>query len=144
MVVLGRDEVGGRSRHGLAERAGRYDGRERLGRRGERAAAANLEHLGFRILARSFRAAGCEIDLVAREGATLVFVEVKTRASAACGFPAEAVDGRKRRRLSRAAGIYLGRHAAGETACRFDVAEVVEGPGGRLEVRLLRDAFEAE
>ena len=132
-----------RSHVDLAERPSRYGGRQGLGRRGEQAAAAYIEALGFRILARSFRAAGCEIDLVAQDGVTLVFVEVKTRASRACGFPAEAVDGRKRRRLSRAAAIYLGRHTSGEVLCRFDVAEVVEGPGGTLLVRLLRDAFEA-
>ena len=142
--MIRRGEERGRSPAGLAERGGRYGGRQGLGRRGEQAAAGYLEARGFRILARSFRAAGCEIDLVARDGATLVFVEVKTRASGACGLPAEAVDGRKRRRLSRAAGAYLGRHdARGETICRFDVVEVEEASGGRLVVRHLRDAFDA-
>ena len=66
-----------------------------LGRRGEGIAARYLRRCGYRILERNFRAAGAEIDLVAADRETLVFVEVKARSSGALGTPAEAVDARK-------------------------------------------------
>ncbi len=72
-----------------------------LGRRGEAIAARYLAGRGFRILQHRFRTRGGEIDLVAEEGETLAFIEVKTRSSAACGRPAEAVDRRKQARLAR-------------------------------------------
>ena len=74
-----------------------------LGRRGERAAEKYLRRNGYRIVARNFRAAGAEIDLVAMDGETLVFVEVKTRRSRISGAPEEAVDERKQTRMRRAA-----------------------------------------
>jgi putative endonuclease len=111
-----------------------------LGRRGEEIAARHLRRCGYRILERNYRAAGAEIDLVATERSTLVFVEVKTRSSAAFGAPAEAVDERKAARIHRAAGIYLRRVHAAERPVRFDIVAIVgAGRGCRLE--LLRDAF---
>jgi len=114
-----------------------------LGERGEEAAARHLEALGFRILDRRFRTRAGEIDLVAEESGTLVFVEVKTRASDRFGSPAEAVDARKRSRLLRAARVYLTRVSDPDRACRFDVMEVVPGPGNAFRCLLIRDAFEA-
>jgi putative endonuclease len=110
-----------------------------LGRRGERIAERHLRRRGYRILERNFCAAGAEIDLVALDGDTLVFVEVKTRRTAASGTPAESVHPLKQSRLRRAAEMYaLSRHAQ-DRAMRFDVVEVHAGPARHLE--LLRDAF---
>ncbi len=113
-----------------------------LGRRGEEIAARHLRRCGYRILERNFRAAGAEIDLVAADRGTLVFVEVKTRSSAALGAPAEAVDARKAERIRRAAGVYLRRIQAGgaERPARFDVVAII-GTGRKSRLELLRDAF---
>lgn len=114
-----------------------------LGRRGEETAGRHLISLGYRILERRYRTRAGEIDFIAREGETLVFVEVKARSSLACGRPSEAVDGRKRGRLARAASLYLARRGGPEVPCRFDVVEVLQEPGAAPRVRLIRNAFEA-
>src|SRR5208337_1245299 len=94
-------------------------GQVALGRRGERAA---------------------EIDLVAMDGDTLVFVEVKTRRSRAAGAPEEAVDERKQTRMRRAAEVFAARYRADEIEMRFDIV-AVDASGKRLEIELLRNAF---
>ena len=117
------------------------DTRKITGVRGEEEAARFLTRSGFAILDRNVRTRAGEIDLVAKDGETLAFVEVKTRSSSVCGRPSEAVDRRKQARLTRAAGAYLartGRHAA---ACRFDVVEVWDDPGGGCRIEHIRDAF---
>jgi putative endonuclease len=111
-----------------------------LGRRGERAAEKYLKRKGYRIVARNFRAAGAEIDLVAIDGETLVFVEVKTRRSRTSGAPEEAVDERKQLRMRRAAEVFLARYRAGDKELRFDVV-AVDASSKRLEIELLRNAF---
>ena len=111
-----------------------------LGRRGERAAEKYLRRNGYRIVARNFRAAGAEIDLVAMDGETLVFVEVKTRRSRDAGAPEEAVDERKQTRMRRAAEVFARRYRADEVEMRFDIA-AVDASGKRLEIDLLRNAF---
>ena len=132
--------VGGVS---LAEPRPPYRSGHGLGRRGEEAAARHLASRGLRILERGFRSRAGEIDIVAQDGETLVFVEVKSRSSLACGRPAEAVDSRKRRRLLNAASWYLLSRGGPERPCRFDVVEVVETPDGALRVGVVRDAFGA-
>ncbi len=117
--------------------------RHRLGRAGEDAAARFLSSLGYRILARRYRVRAGEIDLVAEEGGTLVFVEVKTRSSLRWGSPGEAVDLRKRRRMARAAALYLSRVGAAERPCRFDIVEILGSGRGRCRPSLIRNAFEA-
>lgn len=113
------------------------------GRMGEEAAARFLEQRGWRILARNVRRRFGEIDIVALQGATVVFVEVKTRSSLRFGAPAEAVDARKRRRLSKTALDYLTReHLLGAPA-RFDVASVLlDGRGRVARIELLENAFD--
>jgi putative endonuclease len=115
-------------------------GSEGLGAAGELAAARWLRDRGYLILAAGFRARCGEIDLVAQDGATIVFAEVKTRTSALFGTPAEAVTARKRARIARAASLYLLAAGWSERLCRFDVLEVVPvGSGWR--VTHLPDAF---
>jgi putative endonuclease len=111
-----------------------------LGRRGERAAEKHLRRIGYRIVARNFRAAGAEIDLVAMDGDVLVFVEVKTRRSRVAGAPEEAVDERKQMRMRRAAEAFARRYRADDTEMRFDII-AVDASGERLEIELLRNAF---
>jgi putative endonuclease len=117
--------------------------RQALGRAGEAAAETYLRALGYAILARNHRCAGGEVDLVARDGETLVFVEVKTRRSAAYGSPLEAVDGRKQGRLVRAARHFLGTRPGGGRAARFDVVGVVWRGAAAPEIVHVRDAFSA-
>jgi putative endonuclease len=111
-----------------------------LGRRGERIAERHLRRRGYRILERNFRAAGAEIDLVALDGDTLVFVEVKTRRTAGTGEPAEAVNFNKQSHLRRAAELYAMAHRAQDRAMRFDVV-AIEAGNARHHLELLRDAF---
>jgi putative endonuclease len=115
-------------------------GRQGFGRRGERDAERYLKRHGYRILQRNFRAAGAEIDLVAAEGGTLVFVEVKARRGVGSGTPQEAVDGRKQRRIRRAAEIYVARMRAHDYPIRFDVV-AIRMDGGEARLELLKDAF---
>jgi putative endonuclease len=93
-----------------------------LGDEGERAAARHLRRRGLRVITRNYRTPRGEIDLIARDGDTLVFVEVKTRRA---GHPAEAVTPEKQRRLSLAALTFLRRFGLLEQRCRFDVVAVV-------------------
>lgn len=96
-----------------------------LGELGERAAARYLEARGFTIVARSHRDKLSEIDLIAVEGRTVVFVEVKTRASTDHGRPEEAVDRDKQQRLTRAALAFLKKKGLLKHAARFDVVAIV-------------------
>jgi putative endonuclease len=108
---------------------------------GETAAMAWLVRRGYAILVRNYRCRAGELDIVARRGADVVFVEVKTRGSRAIAPPAEQVDARKRTRMVRAARNYLAHCPGRDPGCRFDVVEVVAG-GGRVKVvRHLKDAF---
>ncbi len=111
-----------------------------LGRRGEDIAGRHLRRCGYRILARNYCAAGAEIDLVAADRETLVFVEVKARSSAVFGAPAEAVDSRKAQRIRRAASVYLRQNKAEARAARFDVVAIT-GVGRACRLELLKDAF---
>ena len=116
-----------------------------LGKTGEAAAARFLERRGLVILARNLRSRLGEIDLVARDGPTLVFVEVKARRGMPGDPPEAAVDARKRARLSRLALGYLAARRLGERSCRFDVVGVsLDEAGGVTGVRHLRHAFDLE
>jgi putative endonuclease len=113
-----------------------------LGDRGERQAARHLRQQGFRILARGYRTSRGEIDLIARDGETLVFVEVKSRRQ---GEPAEAVTLEKQRRLTLAALRFLTEHdLLHRQRARFDVVAIVWPDDRRPPaVDHIRNAFEA-
>ncbi|MFH1058588.1 MAG: YraN family protein [Pseudomonadota bacterium] len=110
------------------------------GRQAEALARQALTRAGFTVVGQNLRLGGGELDLVAWEGPTLVFVEVKGRAADGLGAPEEAVGAQKRRRLVGAAGAYLARLEGGEPPCRFDVVTVEFGRG-RPRLKHLRDAF---
>ena len=117
--------------------------RERLslGKKGEDLAIAQLRALKYKILERNFKCALGEIDIIARERDTLVFVEVKTRRTRDFGGPAAAVNARKQRQLSRVALTYLNMKKLPQMPARFDVVAVeLIPPAPHIEV--LRDAFE--
>ena len=105
-----------------------------LGERGERAAVRFLSKLGYRIVARGSRDKTGEIDIVAVDGRTIVFVEVKTRTSHVAGHPAEAVDDDKQQRLTRLALRFLRRHGLLEHRWRFDIVAVTWPAGKRRPV----------
>ena len=115
-----------------------------LGYRGERAAEKFLRRCGYKIVGRGSRLPGGELDLVAVDNRTVVFVEVKTRSSQQFGHPEEAVDENKQRRLTRAALAYLKRHGLLEYRSRFDVV-AVDWPNRRQPPRIehYKNAFEA-
>jgi putative endonuclease len=115
-----------------------------LGERGEREAERYLRRLGYVIVARSSRDRLGEIDLVAVDGRTIVFVEVKTRRSHDAGHPLEAVDEEKQRRLTRLALAYLKHHDLLGYSARFDVVAVTWPDGARRPViEHIQNAFES-
>src|SRR5688572_2989355 len=115
-----------------------------LGQRGEDAAARYLRKLGYVIVARGHKGSIGELDLVAVDGRTVVFVEVKTRTSHDAGHPADAVDEAKQRRLTRLALAYLKRHDLLECSARFDVVAVTwPANSGRPTIEHFQNAFEA-
>ena len=115
-----------------------------LGRRGEDLAARYLKRLGYQILARGRRLASGELDLVALDGRTIVFVEVKTRTSQDVGHPADAVDANKQRRLTRLAVTFMKRHGLLEYSGRFDVVAITWPEGrGRPTIEHFKNAFDA-
>lgn len=95
-----------------------------LGDRGEAAAARLLETLGYRVLERQLRGRYGELDLVAIDGDVVVFVEVKTRATAAAGHPTEAITPAKQRKVTQSALAYLKRRGWLERRARIDVVAV--------------------
>ena len=108
------------------------DGRRRLGAFGERLATAHLEAKGYRIRARNYRCREGEIDIVAQDGETLVFVEVRTRRGDALGGPAESITATKEARLVTAATSYVQALPQPPADQRIDVVAIQLSPGGRL------------
>lgn len=96
----------------------------RVGRRGEDIAASYLGLQEFEILERNFTVRGGEVDIIARDGSDIVFVEVKTRLQYCFGRASEAVDKAKQQRLIKTALLYLSRHSSGRENYRFDVVTV--------------------
>jgi putative endonuclease len=115
------------------------------GTEGENHAVRALKKSRYKIIERNFRTPAGEIDIVARDGKCLVFVEVRTRGSVEFGLPQETVVARKRKRLSKAARWYLQKNRIDDVECRFDVVAVLmkdEERNPRVEV--IKDAFRPE
>ena len=116
---------------------------QRLGRSGERVAARYLRRRGFYIIAERVCSAWGEIDLVAIQGRTVVFIEVKTRRSDAYGQPEEAVTREKQRRLTLLALAFLRQHNLLDCKARFDVVSVLWPPQTWCpQVHHIQDAFQ--
>jgi putative endonuclease len=113
-----------------------------LGEGGENAAARYLRGLGYRIIERNFRCEVGEVDIIARQGKTLVFVEVKTREEDDPA-PEDQVSLEKQHRCTKAARSYLSRYGSPQPPARFDVVGIVWPPGQAPQIRHTIDAFEA-
>ena len=113
-----------------------------LGKHGEDLACRELRRRGYAIVARRYRTRHGEIDIVARDGGVLVFVEVKTRSSDRFGAPLAAVTPLKQRRLTRMALDYLARSHTNGVPCRFDVVSVAMAER-RAVVEVVTNAFGA-
>ncbi|MGN6391400.1 MAG: YraN family protein [Gemmatimonadales bacterium] len=117
------------------------DARHRRGLWGERVAMTFLARRGWRLEAHRFRVGRHELDVVARRGSLVAFVEVKTRGSAGWGSPAESVGWRKQRILGRVAEVWRERHGRRGDWFRFDVIEVEVCASGGYRVTHLEDAW---
>lgn len=116
--------------------------RQAFGKTGEDLAVDELERRGYAVLARRYRTKHGEIDIVARDGETTVFVEVKARATAEFGTAAEAVTRPKQRRLVSMAADYLTRNQLTNLPCRFDVV-AIDGVGAAAVITVYPNAFDA-
>ena len=113
-----------------------------LGEHGESLAVRALEREGYAVLARRYRTRLGEIDIIARDGSCLVFVEVKARRHHRCGRPDEQITIRKQRKIVAIAQVFLARTGVAAEACRFDVVSV-SMDDGRPRVEIIRNAFDA-
>jgi putative endonuclease len=113
-----------------------------VGKAGEEVAIQYLRQKGYQVLERNYRCRFGEIDLIARDGSTLAFIEVKTRRSQRFGPAAAAVTLEKQRHLLKASQVYLTRNRKAHELCRFDVV-TIELDADKLHIELIKDAFQA-
>ena len=99
--------------------------RQRLGKSGEETIVKYLKKNGYLIIIKNYRCKLGEIDIIAKDGSDLVFIEVKTRSGLSYGSPAEAVNRRKQRQISRAAQYYLAEQQLFDSPARFDVISLL-------------------
>ncbi len=114
-----------------------------VGKSGEDLACRELRRRGYEILTRRFRTRLGELDIVARDGPTLVFVEVKARTNANYGTPSEAVTALKQRKVWLMASDFLHRHGWNDRPCRFDVVAISTDEQGQRRVEVFVGAFDA-
>jgi putative endonuclease len=126
-------------------RSDRLASRPALGRRGEELAVTYLERAGLRIVARNWRRPEGELDIVADDGGTCVFVEVRSRTGDELGHPLESITAHKRAHVIRSARLYLAEVPTPASAFRFDVVAVTFDPAGRAEpvIEHISNAFDA-
>ena len=115
--------------------------RDDLGPRGETMACAHLERNGYEIVERNVTTPYGELDAVARDGETLVFVEVRTRSDNESGSPLESVTPRKQRQIVRSAEHYAVQTGQLEAVMRFDVVGITLAGDGEPHIELVRSAF---
>jgi len=117
--------------------------KKELGKKGEEIALRFLKKRGYRIIKRNYVCKMGEMDLIAKEKDTLVFVEVKTRTSTTFGPPQLAVNSSKQRQLSKVALSFLKEKQIEDMKARFDVVAILLGPKGE-EIELVKDAFDLQ
>jgi putative endonuclease len=117
--------------------------RERLnlGSYGEELALKKIKKLGYKKIIRNYRCPLGEVDLVARDGDCLVFIEIKTRKGKSIAYAKEAVDARKRRQLSKVALSYMKSNQCNDVKARFDVVAITIDQG-QTNIEVIQDAFE--
>ncbi len=111
-----------------------------IGKLGEEIACQYLEKKGYKIVHKGWRYKHLEVDIIIKDGAVLVFVEVKTRSNDSYGMPYEAVDWKKQRKLDRAANIYISR-TKHEGDIRFDIISILTNEIKNPEIVHIKDAF---
>ena len=116
--------------------------RQLLGQNGEADASSYLKKKGYKIITTNYRCKYGEIDIIAKNGGVLVFIEVKTRTSQMFGSPAAAVDLRKQIQISKAAHHYLSDLGNEEVDARFDVISVFAQKNMKNEIEHITNAFE--
>ena len=112
-----------------------------LGRFGEELALKKIKRLGYKKIIRNYRCPLGEVDLIARDGDTLVFIEIKTRRGKSIYYAKEAVDEKKKRQLSKVALAYMKSNNCCDAEARFDVV-AVNVDGLRTQVEVIQNAFE--
>ncbi len=117
--------------------------RKELGKKGEEIALRFLKKNGYRMIERNYICKMGEMDIIAREKDTLVFIEVKTRTSTEFGPPQLAVNASKQRQLSKVALNYLNERRLKDVKARFDVVAILLGQKGE-EIELIKDAFDLQ
>lgn len=110
--------------------------KRKIGADYEQAAAKHLKGLGYELITTNYRCPLGEIDLVAKDGAVLVFIEVKYRKTLYAGSPFEAVNAKKQQTIRRVAQWYLTEHKLDDVSVRFDVAGILGN-----EIKVIKDAF---
>lgn len=116
--------------------------RQRLGQIGEATVAKYLKNNGYKILIQNYRCKLGEIDIIARDGSVLVFIEVKTRSGLNYGSPAAAVDARKQRQISRTAQCYMAEQRIFDSPARFDVVSVLCDNTSHQNIDHISNAFD--
>lgn len=134
-------ETGSKKSGAAGKKTGRGSRNKDLGLRGEEAAARFLYRMGYDIMERNWRCNFGEADIIAQDGQTLVFVEVKTRSNLDKGFPAEAVGAVKREKYEKIALAFLSNHDICDVAVRFDVVSVVAVAKDRALIKHHISAF---
>jgi putative endonuclease len=112
-----------------------------LGSKGESLAVQFLKTKGYKIISKNYKTSIGEIDIIAQDGETVVFIEVKTRANDSFGYPFEAVHSRKRQKLRNVALLYLKKQGK-EIPVRFDVLSIIYTENSIMEIEHIQDAFE--
>jgi putative endonuclease len=112
-----------------------------LGRLGEALALKKVKALGYKCIVRNYRCPLGEVDLIAKDGKTLVFVEIKTRKRKSLGYAKEAVTERKKRQLSKVALAYMKANDCSHMKSRFDVV-AINIINGKSEIEVIRNAFD--
>lgn len=113
-----------------------------LGAFGENMACEYLSECGYRVIERNFSCKTGEIDIIAVQGDSIVFIEVKTRSSEEYGLPSEAVSRAKQGRIVKTALYYLQSKKLFDYMCRFDVIEIAIDEGNSHRINLIKDAFQ--
>ena len=112
-----------------------------LGLLGEELASHYLARRGYKILLRNYENSLGEIDLIAKERGTLVFIEVKTRSSLSMGSPLESITFHKRAQIVKSAKYYMKRYGIKDVPCRFDVVSILILPSEEPQIDLIENAF---
>ena len=115
--------------------------RQDLGALGEDLALKEITRLGYKCIARNYRCPLGEIDIIAKERESLVFIEIKTRRGRTTGYAKEAITSRKKRQLSKVALTYMKSNNCYDVKSRFDVV-VISLRGGKEEIEVIQNAFD--